>query len=153
MSITLNILPNSNEIKEFYENYTSFHQGDAGYDLFVPNDIIFENEGTQFIDFGIKCEMIDENNNPMSYYLYPRSSISKTPLIMANSVGIIDAGYRGNIKGALRFTPNKTDITYKISRGTRLLQICHPSLKQFNIKIVNELSSSTRGEGGFGSTN
>ena len=40
------------------------------------------------------------NDKNIGYYLYPRSSISKTPLILANSVGIIDSGYRGNIKAA-----------------------------------------------------
>ena len=39
--------------------------------------------------------MIDSNNNYLSYYLYPRSSISKLNIRLANSVGIIDSGYRG----------------------------------------------------------
>ena len=38
-----------------------------------------------------------DQNNKTSYYLYPRSSISKTPLIQTNSVGIIDKDYRGNV--------------------------------------------------------
>ena len=55
------------------------------------------------------------------YYLYPRSSISKTPLRLCNSVGIIDAGYRGNI---MAFVDN-IDEDYDL--GTRLFQLCDPN--------------------------
>ena len=117
-----------------------------------------------------------ENKN-ISYYLYPRSSISKTPLILANQVGIIDAGYRGNIIAAVKYLPNITDIfnvfesrneliscpspnsifrenlpKYTIKAGTRLFQICSNNLSSFEFNIVDNLSDSTRGSGGFGST-
>ena len=70
--------------------------------------------------------------------------------MLANSTGIIDSGYRGNIKVALRLF-NKS---YQITKYTRLTQICLPSLKPFFIKLVDveDLSDTIRGEGGFGST-
>jgi dUTP pyrophosphatase len=91
----------------------------------------------------------------VSYYLYPRSSLSKTPLRLANSVGIIDAGYRGNLIVALDHINRdyKNEETYTIENGTRLVQICSPSLESFDFKLVNELSETKRGAGGFGSTN
>ena len=96
----------------------------------------------------------EENNYSESYYLYPRSSISKTPLMLANSVGIIDSGYRGNIKAAVKCflsEENKNEI-YKIKKGTRLFQICASNLESFSIEITKELSKSKRGEKGFGSS-
>jgi dUTPase len=70
-------------------------------------------------------------------------------LRMSNSVGIIDAGYRGNIMAAL---DNHSDEPYVIKKGTRLFQICCPILSQINMKVVDELSDTSRDTGGFGST-
>lgn len=150
----LNIQPTHDNIFQYYKNNNGFHVGDAGFDLYVPEDIIFKPYEVKFIDFQIRCEMIDSNNNYVSYYLYPRSSISKTPLIMANCVGIIDAGYRGNIIGALRYIPfkNTENEDYCLKKNTRILQICSPNLSPFDTEIVTYLSETTRGQGGFGST-
>ena len=73
---------------------------------------------------------------------------------MANSVGIIDSGYRGNIMAKVRNIPfnSSDDLNYKIEEGTRLFQICAPDLSPFKVRLVNELSTTSRGEGGFGST-
>ena len=93
---------------------------------------------------------------PLPYYLYARSSISKTPFRMANSVGIIDAGYRGDIMGKLDWLDNGEDL-YRIEKGTRLFQLCAYNLFPFDvIQLVESeeaLSEVTkRGYGGFGST-
>jgi len=150
----LNIKPLSEQTHNYYLNNSNFHAGDSGFDLYVPNDIIFKPYEVKFIDFGIQCEMIDKNKNNISYYLYPRSSISKTPLLLANSVGIIDAGYRGNIIGAVRYIPfsGSENEDYILKKDTRLLQICSPSLSPLVSEIVENLSETTRGSGGFGST-
>lgn len=84
-----------------------------------------------------------------SYYLYPRSSISKTPLRMSNSTGIIDAGYRGEI---IAKVDNLSSEDYTLKRGARLFQICDASLDPIELDIVDALSDTTRGIGGFGST-
>jgi dUTP pyrophosphatase len=96
----------------------------------------------------LKNIKLEEYN--VSYYLYPRSSISKTPLRMSNSIGIIDAGYRGNIIAKVDNISNKD---YEIKKDTRLFQICDPCLDNIQIKIVDNLSETTRGNAGFGSTN
>ena len=95
--------------------------------------------------------MLNENLQSVSYYLYPRSSISKTDFMMANSVGIIDAGYRGNIMAKIR-NMNLEGIS-KVSENDKMFQICAPDLKPIKIELVNELSETSRGDGGFGSTN
>jgi dUTP pyrophosphatase len=93
----------------------------------------------------------------VSYYLYSRSSTPlKTPLRLANSVGIIDSGYRGHIKAVF---DNKNDydfMEYNIEFGSRLTQLCPPNLEYpMKINIVNNIESlgiTNRGTGGFGST-
>lgn len=121
----------------------------AGFDLFTLEDILVNQNDTFFIDLGIQCEMISKENKNIAYYLYPRSSLSKTPLIMANSVGIIDKGYRGNLKAPIKNINNEP---YFIKKGTRLFQICDPSLDSFETMVVDCLTESDRGEKGFGSS-
>ena len=94
--------------------------------------------------------MINNNNQPVGYYLYPRSSFHKYPLIVANHLGIIDAGYRGNITGMVKPFNSKNNV--EIKKNTKLFQICSHDLSPFNIKIVDELPPSSRGNDGFGST-
>ena len=88
-------------------------------------------------------------DNPTAFYIYPRSSISKTPLRLANSVGIVDSGYRGNLMLAL---DNIKQAPYTIRKGQRLAQICSPHLSPIFFSIVESLSETERGSGGFGST-
>ena len=149
--------PDNDNIKKHYENHSTFNEGDSGLDLFFKEDKLIKSGETLFIDFGIKCEMEqlstswDDTPLPsLSYYLYPRSSISKTPLRMANSLGIIDAGYRGNIIAAV---DNTSSEDYIIKAGERLFQICSHNLQPFDLLVVDELSLSERGTNGFGSTN
>jgi dUTP pyrophosphatase len=151
----------NNYLERLYENHTNYHEGDSGLDLFCPEEITVLPGETKKINLGISCsaekDFIEFNDNtikckkvPTSYYMYPRSSIVKTPLRLANSVGIIDAGYRGNL---MAFVDNiKTD-PYTIEKGTRLFQICSPDLSPIKFKLVNILDETSRGNGGFGSTN
>ena len=104
-------------------------------------------------------------NTPSGFYLYPRSSISKTRMRLANSVGIIDAGYRGDIIAAVDtiglFGSNDIWHVWKetlspIKKYDRYFQLCAPDLSPFLVHIVDteaELGAPTiRGQGGFGST-
>jgi dUTP pyrophosphatase len=96
------------------------------------------------------CEMINiETNTLTGYYLVPRSSISNTYFQMANSVGIIDAGYRGNIMAKVR----NFNALYTIKAGDKIFQICAADLKQIKVEVVLNLTETSRGSGGFGSTN
>ena len=144
---------------QFMEN----NLADSGFDVLVPNTVKFDKLfSSKFIDMNIKTEMFlcDVNTdsiNPCAFNVHPRSSISKTPLILANHTGIIDSGYRGSLIGAFRCLPfftNDIATDYTVVANTRLLQICHPTLCPIYITIVNanNLSNSVRGEGGFGST-
>ena len=85
----------------------------------------------------------------LSYMVLPRSSIIKTPLRMSNSIGIMDAGYRGNFMVPI---DNLSDEEFVIEKHTRLFQVISSNLNNIDVKIVNKLSASQRGSGGFGST-
>ena len=132
-------------IKHLYNNRDN-HATDSGFDLYVVKDITIPSHSFGFkIDFQIQCSP-EENHG---YDLVPRSSISKTPLRMSNSIGIIDQDYRGNIIAAI---DNFSDEPYVVSKGQRLFQIVAPDRAPINIKFVDELTETSRGTGGFGST-
>jgi hypothetical protein len=95
---------------------------DAGFDLFAPGkndnftdeeELIFSHELVNKLDFKICCSARMYTNNDKSfntgYYIYPRSSISKTKLRLANSTGIIDSGYRGHLIGMFDVINNQSD--------------------------------------------
>ena len=170
MSLTLNIKPSNKEVAELYKNSKAFHEGDAGFDLYCPNDIEIYAQNKATINFQISCELLEdcsvryahtysdiENLDYKRYLLVPRSSITNTDLIMLNSPGIIDAGYRGEIKAkvwnyAQRYI-NGGGPVQKIEKGARLFQLVPLSEKAISkVNIVDTLSETTRGSGGFGST-
>ena len=131
--------------KKYYENHGHFHQGDAGLDLYVLEEMTFLPGDTKKIKLGIQCEPDDGR----AYYLFPRSSISKTPLRMANSIGLIDGGYRGEI---MAVCDNIKNIDYKLEKGSRLFQIVSSDNSLIQYELKDELSLTSRGSGGFGST-
>ena len=147
---------------------------DSGFDLFIPYDYINHVNGytenrissvTFRAPLSIKCSMTHFNHtfkqsSSSGYYLYPRSSIVKTPFRLANSVGIIDSGYRGEIMAVvdnIDFANNdmKVCIQRYMPPMTRMFQICSPTLEPFMVRIVEneeQLGVTARGSGGFGST-
>ena len=132
---------------------------DAGFDLFSPEQKIFSSSQVNKLDYQIICNAKIIQTNGISYntgfYMYPRSSISKTNLRLANNVGIIDAGYRGHLIGMFDVVYEKNS-TVIITKFERHLQICAPGLVPIIVEMVEtkeELGEETViGDGGFGST-
>ncbi len=139
------IKPHNDNAWEFYRNHGHFHEGDAGLDLYVLEDIQFDPGETKAIKLGISCEPEDGK----AYYLFPRSSISKTPLRMANSIGLIDGGYRGEI---MAMCDNIKSEVYTAEKGQRLFQLVATDSSPISFELVEDLEMTTRGTGGFGST-
>jgi dUTP pyrophosphatase len=161
---------------------------DSGFDLFIPFDYSEHDNGytdnrlspvTFRAPLGVKCSMSHFNPSykkssssdassassassvsASGYYLYPRSSIVKTPFRLSNSVGIIDSGYRGEIMAVVdnmnaANNDMKTSITQYMPPMSRMFQICSPTLQPFMVQIVDseeKLGLTERGSGGFGST-
>ena len=118
---------------------------DSGWDLHLLSKIKEEN-GVEYYDTGIAVQC------PQGYYLelVGRSSISKSGYMLANNVGIIDNGYRGNIIAALvKINPNMPDLKLPV----RLVQIIPKKVVDSYFTECKELDETPRGAGGFGSTN
>jgi len=161
---------NNNDLYNEYANRINEHNGammsklfaDSGFDVLVPQQTTFTTDiDSKFIDMQIKCEMVycevdSDRLTTCAFTTHPRSSISKTPLMLANHTGIIDSGYRGSLIGAFRWLRASTYALsqYVVDKYTRLLQICHPTLCPIYVVLVdvNELSTTERGSNGFGST-
>ena len=141
----LKIKPRNELISKMYQNHGQFHDGDAGLDLFIVQKQTIEAGKTAKIKLGISCEIVEKK----PYLLMARSSISKTPLRLCNSVGLIDAGYRGEIIAAV---DNIKKEDYTIKSGTRLFQIVAMDGSPLTFELVSELSGTKRGFDGFGST-
>ena len=128
----------------------------AGFDLYFPKTMVFDSVSSTMASMDVKCEMeiyneIENKWHSSGYYMYPRSSISKTPLMLANGTGIIDSGYRGNLIGAFR---NLSNQPFAVEKHTRLLQVCSPDLRPIVVHVVDPsfFDETSRKEGGFGST-
>ena len=145
---------------------------DAGFDLYNTESIVSNGCQTIIVDYKIQCAMkvcINGIERYIGYYLYCRSSTgSKTPLRLSNSVGIIDSGYRGNIKACFdNININNSDINnsdilvgsndFVLKQGERYTQLCPPNLEYpMKVVIVDNISDlgkeTIRGYGGFGSS-
>lgn len=120
--------------------------GDAGMDLVAIDS--YKNHDYKFIEYGtgIAVEI------PEGYVglIYPRSSISKTSHTLANSVGVIDSGYTGEIKLRMRYVEEREDMEYTF--GDRIGQLIIMPIPTIEIEEVEELKETKRGSSGFGSS-
>ena len=161
----LRLFTDNSALKKRYQDAITHHNTsygsdvhpDSGFDLYVPNECTLSEDSISYkINHEIMCSMVFqtyENKIPSAYYLYPRSSTgSKTPLRLANSVGIIDSGYRGNIISVFDNIGKKP---FKVDALSRIVQICTPTLEPFLVSLVeskDELGVTVRDTYGFGSS-
>jgi len=129
---------------------------DAGFDLFATSMV----ETNSFVEYGTDISF--EIPEGFVGLLFPRSSITKYDLMLKNSIGLIDASYRGEIRCRFFGTNNtyysvgsqKTIIysknSYKV--GDRIAQIVFMELPKIELEESEELSNTERGTGGFGHT-
>lgn len=116
--------------------------GDAGMDL-TATEKSYDANGNTVYNLGIALEI------PEGFVglIFPRSSNSKQDLLLSNSVGVIDSGYRGELMVKYK----RIGLT-EYDEGDRVAQLVIVELPKVTVIEVQELSSSERGEGGFGST-
>lgn len=118
--------------------------GDAAIDLTVTS--VVDEPFQVTYGFGWALEI------PEGYVglVFPRSSVKNTELVLSNSVGVIDSGYRGEIMAVFKKLAGNVSKKYYIGdRAAQLIIIPHPKIE---FQITDELSETERGEGGFGST-
>jgi len=131
----------------------------AGFDLFVPKSHVIRKLTTSHaIDHEVKVEFTKSypqynqdlgniNTLVTSYVLMiPRSSISKTGLRLANAIGVIDSNYRGNVIAKV----DNLGAQIEVKKGKALFQLLVG--ENCEIQITDKLSTTKRGEKGFGST-
>lgn len=126
---------------------TYAHDTDACADMYAAEDVEIP---AHFYSTPVKTGVHIQLPEGWVAMLFPRSSIgAKTPLRLSNSVGIIDSGYRGEIRALY---DNTSDEPYQIHKGDRIAQLMVMPSYRFKANVVETLEDSDRGEGGFGST-
>lgn len=139
------------KVKKMRDNSILPTRGDskaAGIDLYacIDNPVTILSNATVMIPSGIACEF------PEGYFglMLPRSSVGvKRKLTLANTAGVIDESFRGEIMMAFK---NNGDVYQTIEPGERLAQLILLPYFTYDIVETDTLSTTERGEGGFGST-
>jgi len=130
---------------------------DSGFDVPMLQQEVNRNALLHTFNLNIKIAAT-HHNRPIPCLLLPRSSLSASPFRMANSIGLIDMGYRGDVKAKVDVLerPNNDFI---VPNGSRLFQICQGNFMPWDdvviVQFEHELPQAPddRGAGGFGSTN
>ena len=145
MMLSLKIVPDNHTMWNEHPTYkTAKKNKDVGLDIPLANtQVVPKNSKAFTVDLGFKAQPSH------GYMLIPRSSISKTPLRLANSIGIIDKNYRGYVMVKV---DNISDNDFEMKRGSCYFQIVAFDGNLPSYKLVKNISDTKRGEGGFGST-
>ncbi len=126
---------------------TRAHPGDAGLDLRSTVDVLVEPGRRSMVPTGLAVAIPEG----FAGLVLPRSGLaSRRGLTMANSPGLIDSGYRGEIVCAVVNLDRESSVA--ISRGDRIAQLVVIPIAEVEPMEVEELPASGRGRGGFGST-
>jgi len=123
------------------------HPGDAGLDLYSTIDCVLKPFERKLIPTGIKIEL------PEGYagFVQPRSGLAiNNGISLVNTPGLIDSGYRGEIKAILINLDPKND--FVIKKGDKICQLVILKVENVNLIFKDNLSETSRGEGGFGSS-
>ncbi len=156
-------------VKRLQELIAKRDPTDSGFDIPCPDGVVVPPHQTVRVKLGIKAvvrsvimyqkpgtgEWLPDYNSATRkpFWMPPRSSLSKTPLILHNSIGVIDAGYNGELQAAVH---NTSDKPCAIEALTRLVQVVSGDLTPFyQIRLhgpKDRPEETRRGDGGFGST-
>jgi len=121
-------------------------QDDAGYDLTAISKNEINQKEFGYIEYGFGLAL--EIEPGYVGLIFPRSSISRTDLILSNAVGVVDPGYRGEVTARFKWVPRTK--TYEI--GDRIAQLIIIKTEELEIEVTDNLSDSDRGSGGYGSS-
>ncbi|MBO0596035.1 dUTP diphosphatase [Nesterenkonia sp. E16_7] len=123
------------------------HPGDAGADLLTAEDFTLEPGERRLVPTGIALAL------PQGWVglVHPRSGLAvRHGITVVNAPGTVDAGYRGEIKVCLLNTDRSETVHF--ARGDRIAQLLLQKVEQAEFTLVDDLETSDRGAGGFGST-
>ena len=164
---------------EFQTLKRPLYSGDAGCDLIAYSDPVIVGEtktpksklysSISYIEYDTNVTVAPEDESQYFSLVYPRSSISKYNLSLANSVGVVDSGYRNTIKVRFRYIWQPKDISSHTSKeetqffvqinpekiyqkGDKIAQLVWASHNKLYMEFTETLPLSERGYEGFGST-
>lgn len=146
-------------------------QGDAGFDIIAssgPNIVgteVLPDIYSHILYIEYDTDLIIEPDSGIHSYFFPRSSISKTNLMFANSVGVIDNGYRGTLKVRFKYIAQPCDLiihngsistqvdwSFIYKKGDKIGQLVFSETLTPELELVDSFEETTRSAGGFGST-
>ena len=163
--MTLYVYATTTEMRNLIQSQILNHRlTDSGFDIPMPFQSVNLDNYAHSFALGIHVAATNSDGNPLPCILLPRSSIYKTEFRPANSIGLIDAGYRGEVQAKVDILHipekriNDDNVFMGITSGTRMFQICQHNFLPWNkVVLVGSLESlpaapDNRGSGGFGST-
>lgn len=127
---------------------TKAHATDAGFDLYCTSKEIDWTKRQIVCHTGLAFE-IPEGHVGL---IFPRSSVSNKPLVMANSVGVIDSGYRGEVTAKFNITGMNEIYANNYQVGDKIAQMIIIPYPEIEFEEADSLSESDRGTGGYGSS-
>lgn len=133
------------DIVELMKARKNTYEYQCGVDLFFPEQVSILGAAQEKISLKIRCQPLFDHG----YMVCPRSSISRTPLLMCNSIGIIDPDYRGDL---IVVVHNSSEEAFVVEKHTSLFQLCHPMLLRLDFDFADVLTTTKRMDGGFGSS-
>lgn len=156
----------SGAVRELLQEHLKHHRWtDSGFDIPLVEQIVEpDDDGVYTFGLGIQVAAVNDDGAPVPCLLLARSSIYKSSVRLCNAIGLIDAGYRGEVKAkvdVLDSEPEDEDVEpepEKIKQGTRLFQLVHhtflPWKRVVLVDALRDLPAAPdgRGAGGFGST-
>ncbi len=120
---------------------------DLGYDLYAAETVLIEARGRAVVPTGIAIEMTAGDGTPMGALVRDRSSMAARRII--TTAGVIDAGYRGEVKIVME---NLGETEQTIHEGDKIANLLPYPVLTTAVEVVNDLAESRRGAGGFGSS-
>ena len=148
------------EIRSMLKERLAAHRyTDSGFDIpSLALNVDTDERASYIFRLKVHVAALDESGSPVPCILLPRSSITSTPFRLMNSIGLLDAGYRGEVQARCDVLSNRFSV-FETPSGHRYFQITrHNFLPWKQIVLVDTLAElpsppDTRGFGGFGSTN
>ncbi len=120
-------------------------EGSAGLDLFSAEEVEIQPGQWKLVGTGISIELPDN----FEAQVRPRSGLALKGITVLNTPGTIDPDYRGEVKVILF---NVSDQNFKVEKGMKIAQLVISKFERVKVEVVDSLSNTKRGEGGFGST-
>ena len=145
------------KVKKLHPDATlpkSAHNTDAGYDLVAVDDGIFFREDNQLSYLEYDTGIAVQPEKGFHLEIFPRSSVTKTDLMLGNGIGLVDNLYTGPVKLRFHVFPDRYG-TYngiKYKKGDRIGQLVVRRTEHAEFEWVEELSETPRNTGGFGSS-